>query len=220
MKKGLGIVGTVLLIGALVAWKFLGADVQIKIKEASGTAWNESRGELTRKFSKVLTPPLSKMSLPPGTVGQIVSCLVDKAIAVLNKSGCSYHYNTATTSRAEHERRQTACLQRVGYIKTEEKLTQQCMAQFLPNKWAIHRNALVATMTKAAPPNVPNKPAWGQCAADKILEALSKTKCLPINKDPAAKKPLNTIDDCVKQEGLMKSLPTYGRDCLQQQTQR
>lgn len=217
MKKGLGIVGSVLLIGALVAWKFFGADVQIKLKEASGKAWNDSRGELTTKFTKVLTPPLSKMALPPGTIPNIVTCLVDKAIAVLNKSGCSYHYNTATSSRAEHERKQTACLERVGYIKTEERLTQECMAQHLPNKWEIHRGTLVASMTKAAPANVPNKAAWGQCTADKIIGALSKSKCLPIDKDPAAKKPLNTIDDCVKQEGLMKSLPSFGRDCLQQQ---
>ena len=209
--------GSVLLIGALVAWKFFGADLQIKIKEASGEAWNDSRAELTTKFTKVLTPPLSKMQLPLGTIPKIVTCLVDKAIAVLNKSGCSYHYNTATSSRAEHERKQTACLERVGYIKMEEKLTQQCMAQLLPNKWEIHRRTLVESMTKAAPATVQNKRAWGSCTAEKILSALGKTKCLPINKDPAAKKPLNTIDDCVKQEGLMKSLPSFGRDCLQEQ---
>jgi hypothetical protein len=48
-------------------------------------------------------------------------------------------------------------------------------------------------------------------------DGVSKTKCLQIDQDPAAKKLLYTIDDCVKQEGLMKSLPTFGRDCLKQQ---
>ncbi|MCK5806451.1 MAG: hypothetical protein KAI66_26705 [Lentisphaeria bacterium] len=217
MKKGLGIVGSVLLIGAYVAWQFLGADVQIKIKEASGTSWNDSRAELTSKFTKALTAPLSKMVLPQDTIPKIVTCLVDKAIPVLNKSGCSYLYNTATSSRAKHERRQTACLNRVGYVKTEAKLTQKCMQKYLPNTWKIHRRALAATMAKAAPATVPNKAAWGSCTANKILGALSKTSCLPINKDPAAKKPINSIDDCVKQEGLMKILPSFGRDCLQQQ---
>jgi hypothetical protein len=211
VKTAFWIAGGIVLVGLYVGYQLFGADIQIKLARDRGEGWKGSEPELRRKLTASLRENLKDFDLPKKVVPAMVGCMLPKVVAALNKTGCDYRYNKLWKSRADHDRDQTACLAKAGYTATEERLTIECAARHFPDSWAIYRRILVTQLASSAPPKLQRKQAWAACGADKMIAALNKTRCRPVELEPKAK--INSVDSCVKREKLTPRMREIGRAC-------
>lgn len=194
-------------------WQVFAGDIQVKLQLASKSSWDRSGPELKSRYKAVLDKDFKDILLPNDTINQIVDCMVPKAIKELNQTKCSYIYSKRAMSKAEHLKKQEACLKKANYTQKEERLSKECIANFFPNRWSVFRKIIHREYAKHFDPKLVANPKHFDCVIDRYINTLDKTPCLPINKDPAAKSFWNSADACAERTGILKDIPAYIKDC-------
>lgn len=201
-------------VGAVVLWKLvIGPSLAVKAENAMGVGWNDAKPEMVATFGSALGEHLSSFGLTPVETKAVTDCCADKAIEFLNKTDCSYQYNTATQTEAEHLKEQEACFERVKYNEAEEKLTLACMQEKMPDDWKLLRSSLIENFAKGATEE--GMPAGkakqvATCFADRVVAQGNQKKCPLINKQ--ATKPddlFHPMEKCVSDEESKK----FGEEC-------
>lgn len=119
----LRIVGVVVAIGVAVAWQFFGGDLQVWMNNSGGRGWDAARPEVVAAMKAQMVG----LPIDEAKKQALAECVADKAVAFLNGTECSYYYNTARMTEAEHTAAQEACMAKVGYPEQEAKFAEECM---------------------------------------------------------------------------------------------
>jgi hypothetical protein len=199
MKK---VIGIVLVIVAVLLWRFLvGPALQVTATNAIGNGWDDAKPEFTRQMQAALLESFADFELPADTRTQISECIAGKSVEFLNTTDCSYLYNKATSSEADHLADQAACMQKVGYEKKEEAFSLDCLKQLLPDDWKHLRKTLVAVFTALRTKGgagAAQAKTQAVCIVDKTIAMANQRKCPFVNR--AAEKAqdlINGLDDCI-----------------------
>lgn len=174
-------------VGAVALWKLVVAPtLAVKAENALGVGWNDARPELVATFGATLAEHLASLSLTPAEAQTVTECCADKAVEFLNATDCSYQYNTATQSEAEHLAEQEACFARVKYEEATEKSTLGCMIEKMPNDWKLLRSGLIENFAKGATSEgMPEAQATkvATCFADRVVAKGNEKKCPVLNRE-------------------------------------
>lgn len=203
MKKLLGGVGTVVVVGAIIAFKFFGPSAEVTLKNATGSGWDDARSELRNQISQVMEQEYEVFDLSASDKNKIADCIVDKSIAFLNETDCSYLYNSATTTEAEHLANQETCMAKVKFEENQEGFTMECLKQNMPDSWKIMKSIFVGIYEEAfTQDGVPGPKAKqiGECIAQKLVGILDGRKYKLIN------------DKSIKAEDLLFPIDKYVPD--------
>lgn len=217
MKNVLSVLAVVVGVAIFVGWKFFGASAEIAAKNASGSGWNDSRAELSGKFRTVLDSRFEGLEGAQQISIDMTECMTTRAIEFLNGTDCSYLYNKATTSEAEHLSAQEACFKKVGYEDKEKELLLACTKEKFPNDWKAMRPALRKVMKEAlakSDGSPDDLERWAHCVADKDIEYLNASDCKLI--DPKAKTAddaLRTVDSCYARPGFKEVMDGFVATC-------
>lgn len=219
MKKALGFI---IAIGVYLAWQFFGTSLVISGQNAAGMGWNDAKPELTKIHTTQLKVLLkeNRFELSSAVQAQLTTCLVDDSVVALNKTGCSYQYNKATTTEAEHTAKQDACLEAKGWAKQEEGIFVRCVQAHFPNDWAVVSGSLGHGMKQAmleAGRPVAEADKIARCVAPKFVALLKGAGCHLINKEAKGGAGLfGTVDECVTQHDLAPKLLEITDACAPQ----
>jgi len=201
-SKILGIMGGVVGLGVYLGLKFLTPSAEVAIKNSVGEGWSEAKGELTTGILETLRTEYAPFALPEPLLQKMAGCVADKSIAYLNTTDCSYLYNTATTSEAEHLAAQELCLKKVDFEGKQAGYTLECTRADFPDDWQVMRGLLAGEFEKSlVEESTPAEAAKlaGGCMADKLVVLLAGRKCPLVNRNAAKpEEMLNGFDACVK----------------------
>lgn len=156
----------------------------VSAQNAMGMGWDDARAEFVSDFDTALVQELGQLGLTQAEIHPVSECAADEIVKFLNGTDCSYQYNTATTSEAEHLAEQEKCMAKVKYDEQEEKVGLACLKQKLPSDWKVMKKGLVEGFTSSAveggmAPGEAQKVA--ACFADKAIAAANERKCPLIN---------------------------------------
>jgi hypothetical protein len=157
------------------------AEATILIKKISGSGWDDARPELEKRYKALVKEGLSNIT--PQEEKDYIKCRTDLIIPWANQSGCSYHYNTLTTSKEEHTQDQEACLKDRNLEAKEAEFDSICGNKHLPADWKIFESVFYQTFLKAykaklsagAPVNT-NVPS---CVVANYTKLLNSSMCVP-----------------------------------------
>ncbi|HSC89562.1 MAG TPA: hypothetical protein VLC09_19905, partial [Polyangiaceae bacterium] len=182
-------------------------------QNSMGVGWNDARPELVGKFNEVLQREFASLGLTPTELNGVTGCCADRAIEFLNKTDCSYQYNMATTSEAEHLAEQEVCFTKVKYEEEEGRIALACFKEKLPDDWKLLRSSLVESFVKAAVDggvDATQAKVTATCFADRAVKLANERKCPLINKQaPAAEHLFNDMTQCISAEESEK----LGSEC-------
>lgn len=180
MGRAGSIIGTVVVIGGVAAWKMWGPDPTVG-------GWEEAKAELMVQMQS----GLQELSFPPDVTHPIADCTTGKIIEFLGTTDCKYKYDLETTTEAEHLATQEACFKEVGYEDKVAEFTAACMKEHMPAKWDIMSTTLTTEFAVAGDK--------AGCMAGKTIEALNASGCPLVNKESTTPETtLNTIDVCTE----------------------
>lgn len=171
----------------------------VSAQNAMGVGWDDARAEFVSDFDKALGEELAPIGLTQAEIHPVSECAADEIVKFLNGTDCSYQYNTATTTEAEHLAEQEKCMAKVKYDEQEEKVGLICLKQKLPNDWKVMRKSLIEGFAGAAAESgMPAAQAQtvASCFADKAIAAANEKKCPLINQ--AATKAEDLFSDMSK----------------------
>jgi hypothetical protein len=202
MKKLLGGLGGIIVVAGIVIFKMLAPSAEVAATNAMGSGWDGAQAEFMTQITTTLTQEYAAFNLPPDMIQKISKCITDKSVAFLNTTDCSYLYNTATTTEAQHLAAQEQCMAKVQFEKKQEGYTLDCTKESFPDDWKLMHGLFVDEFEKSfAAQGVPADKAKeiGVCISDKLMTLLNTRKCKLINR--AATNPEQiffTLDDCIK----------------------
>ncbi len=202
MKKVLGGLGGIIAIGAFVAFKMTAPSAQVAATNAMGAGWDGAQGEFMTQITSTLTQEYATFKLSPELIQKIAKCITDKSIAFLNTTDCSYLYNTATTTEAQHLAAQEQCMAKVQFDQKQEGYTLDCTKENFPDDWkfmhSIFMEQFELSFTSQGFPADKAKDI-GACVSDKLIALVTTRQCKLINR--AANKAEDiffSLDDCIK----------------------
>lgn len=202
MKKLFGGIGGIIAIGAIVAFKMLAPSAQVAVENTAGIGWNDAKGELMSGISSELTTEYATFGLPPVIIQTISNCITDKSIAFLNTTDCSYKYNTATTTEAQHLAAQEQCMIKVQFEKQQEGFTLECTRESFPDDWKYMHKMFSGEFEQSfAQEGVPGDVAkqMGVCIAEKLTTLMNTRQCKLINRQAAKVEDIFFgMEDCIK----------------------
>lgn len=182
--------------------------IAVQAQNSMGVGWNDSKSELVQKFTEALAPEFVPLGLTPSELSAITNCCADQAIAFLNTTDCSYQYNQATTSEAQHLKEQEECMQRVSYEQQEAKIALSCFKEHLPNDWKLLKKGLVESFVETAVDggmSPLDAQKAGTCFAERAVQIANERKCPLINKDAVEPSDLfNDMSNCIPTEEAEK----------------
>ncbi len=200
-KRLLSFVGGGIALIVVLVLKFVVLP-KLELAQKKHVQWEDARSEIRAKFTTAMAPlfDTTLKDIDAATKKAILDCMVDRAIPVLNATGCDYYYVKTTTSREEATKKQTECLTKAGYPKKEADLTMQCMKEHMPQKWDFLQSAfMTAFLGKLTPQQVPDaaqRKKVAVCVAKSTVKALNASTCKPINRN--ATKPGELITPAAK----------------------
>jgi len=205
-KRILSLVGGGVGLAVVLVLKFVVLP-KMEVSRKKHTQWFDARPELRTKFHAALKPMLASVS--PQTGKAIEDCLLDRSIVFLNKSGCDYYYVKSTTSRAEADRKQDACLKKVGYPAKETEILMVCFKQYFPKTWDHVQPKIVKSIEHSLQSKVSdtmNRKKIAACAGKRWVALLNASTCHPINQQATKSEELvRTADYCLKQDPKLQS---------------
>lgn len=172
MKKILGGVGTAVAVVAIIAFKFLAPSAEVAVKNASGSGWDEAKGDFQKEISEVMNSDYDVFVLAQAEKDNITNCIVDKSIQFLNGTDCSYLYNAATTSESEHLANQEKCMEKVKFSDHQEGFTLECLKTHMPKSWKLMEKIFVGVYEDAYTGQGvagPEAKKIGECIAGKLV---------------------------------------------------
>ncbi len=200
--------------GAAAVVKFVVVpSVTVSAQNAMGMGWDDARAEFVTTFDAALGQEFAPLGLTQAEIHPVSECAADAAVKFLNGTDCSYQYNTATTTEAEHLAEQEKCMDRVKYEEEEAKIGLACLKQKLPSDWKVMRKSLIEGFAGAATESgmsAAQAQTVATCFADKAIAAANERKCPLINQ--AATKPEELFADmskCVPDSDSEK----FGQEC-------
>ena len=202
MKRILGGVGGIIAIGVIVAIKMLAPSAEVAIKNSTGTGWNDAKNDFMTEITTTLTTEYATFGFAPSIIQTISNCIADKSIAFLNTTDCSYLYNTATTTEAQHLAAQEQCMNKVQFDQKQEGFTLECTREAFPDDWKYMQNIFSGEFEKSfAAQGVPADTAkqMGLCIADKLTTLMNTRQCKLINRQAAKVEDIfYGLEDCIK----------------------
>ncbi|MCD6499593.1 MAG: hypothetical protein J7M25_14985 [Deltaproteobacteria bacterium] len=200
-KRILSLVGGGVALAVVLVLKLVVLP-KLEMSQKKHTQWSDARPELRTKFHAALKPMLAVVSPQTGKV--IEDCLLDRAIVFLNKSGCDYYYVKSTTSRVEADRKQDACLKKVGYPAKEVEIVMVCLKQHFPKTWGFSQSKIVKSVEQLLQSKVSDtmiRKKIAACAGKRLVALLNASTCHPINQQATKPEELvRTADYCLKQD--------------------
>ncbi|MCA9539494.1 MAG: hypothetical protein KC620_11440, partial [Myxococcales bacterium] len=208
-------VGVLVAVGAVAWLRVFAPSIQVAYESASGSGWDDARGELNTTFRKAIS---SEVAFDEATVDLVARCVSDRAITFLNGTDCRYHFNEALTSMDDHLKSQEACLDKVGYVKKEEEFTLACFKEKLPDDWKVLRGvlakAIAGELDLEGTTEAQRKQIAG-CMAGKTVEVLQPSKCRPINREAVdASGVFNSLDTCLEDAELKQKWEGEVQTCM------
>lgn len=207
MKKIIGGAGTAVVVVAIIAFKFLAPSAEVAIQNAAGAGWDDAKADFQAEISQVINTDYEVFVLSQAEKDAITNCIADKSIAFLNGTDCSYLYNTATTTEAEHLANQEKCMEKVKFPEKQEGFTVECTKEHMPNSWKVMEKIFVGVYEEAyTGQGVPGPKAKeiGECISKKIVALCDARKYELIDKSATdAEKMFNSID---------KFIPDFEKD--------
>ena len=202
MKRLLGGIGGIIAVGVIVAIKMLAPSAEVAIKNSTGTGWDDAKGDFMTEITAALTEEYATFGFPPATIQTIAGCISDKSIAFLNTTDCSYLYNTATTTEAQHLAAQEQCMIKVQFEQKQEGFTMECTKASFPDDWKYMHNIFSSEFEKSfAAEGAPADAAkqMGLCISEKLTAMLNARQCKLINRQATkAEDIFFGMDDCIK----------------------
>ncbi|MBN2718548.1 MAG: hypothetical protein JXX14_22075 [Deltaproteobacteria bacterium] len=172
MKKILGGVGTAVAVVAILAFKFLAPSAEVAVKNATGAGWDDAKGDFKAEISQVINSDYEVFVLSQAEKDAITDCIVDKSVEFLNGTDCSYLYNTATTTEAEHLANQEKCMEKVKFPEHQEGFTIECTKTNMPNSWKVMEKIFVGVYEEAYTAQGvagPKAKQIGECISKKLV---------------------------------------------------
>lgn len=180
------------------------------------TTWEAGRAELLVAFRQEVDTNLEGLAVSDEVKADIANCGLGQAIASLDKSGCRYTYNKATTTAAEHEEAQSACVAKTTYSQDLPKIRIACLVKHLPNDWEIMRPLL----TKGIRALIAGQVTADQldqataCILDGAIALFTAEKCAVVNTDATSVDSLLLGEEaCVKSRNLGPPIQLLLRKC-------
>ena len=190
-------------VALVVLWKFvIGPSLAVTAQNSLGAGWDDAKGDLMSQFSSTFANDWAMFNLGPAKIQELSDCCATKAVAFLNTTDCSYLYNQATTSEAEHLKNQEACMAKAKYEEEELKFSLECMRDHFPEDWKHLRTPLVQGYESSFTANgvsAADAKKMAECIADGSVTLANNRKCPVVNKQAKTFEELvNSIDTCVK----------------------
>ena len=179
MKKIIGGVGTAVAVVAIIAFKFLAPSAEVAVKNAAGAGWDEAKSDFHSEISDVINSDYEVFVLTQPEKEAITNCIVDKSIEFLNGTDCSYLYNAATTTEAEHLANQEKCMEKVKFPEKQEGFTIECTRTHMPRSWKVMEKIFVGVYEQAYTAQGvagPRARQIGECIAKKLTAMCDQRK--------------------------------------------
>jgi hypothetical protein len=174
----------------------------VAIENSAGVGWDDAKAEFVTEITTTLTTEYATFGFPPAIIQTISSCIADKSIAFLNTTDCSYKYNTATTTEAQHLASQEQCFVKVQFETRQEGFTLECTRESFPDDWKYMQNIFTGEFEKSfAQEGVPAATAkqMGLCIAEKLTTLMNTRQCKLINRQAAKVEDIfYGMEDCIK----------------------
>ena len=190
-------------VAAVILWKFvIGPSLAVTAQNSMGTGWDDAKPELMAQFSSTFATDWAMFDLGPTKIQELADCCAAKAVEFLNTTDCSYLYNQATTSEAEHLKNQEACMAKIKYEEEEMKFSLECLRNGFPEDWKHLKTPLKQGYESSFTENgVPAADAqkMATCIAEGSVKIANERKCPVVNKQATNFEELvNSIDTCIK----------------------
>jgi len=203
-RRILSLVGGGIVIVVVLLLRFVVLP-KFQLQQKKHMQWEDARSELRAKFHTALKPLFERISGSPKAKKAVEDCLLDRVIVFLNHSGCDYYYVTTTTSRSEADKKQDACLKRVGYAAKVEEILASCIKQHFPRPWEFMRPLIERHVEKKLEGKVTDpvkRKRIASCIAKRTVMLLNGSSCVPVNRQEDL---IHSQEYCFKKDPKLKS---------------
>lgn len=148
-SKLIGGVGTAVVVVGIIAFKFFSPSAEVELMNASGSGWDDAMADFEAELAEMMNTEYDVFDLSQGDKNKFATCVAKKSIKFLNGTDCSYLYNPATTSEAEHLANQEKCLEEVKFENHQGGFILECLKEKMPTSWAVMKKIFIGVYEEA-----------------------------------------------------------------------